>query len=126
MSVVPVITGFLGGTRSGETTTLGRGGSDYSASIIATALSAEGLERWTDVDGVYTADPNVDPDAQKLDQIVMSDAMAWNRTGKMGIHRKALDPLLEASIPMFVRSIDLPDDPGTAILPRCHHLALAC
>ena len=124
--VVPVVTGFIGGTKEGRTTTLGRGGSDYSASLIATALRAERLERWTDVDGVYTSDPNLDPTARKLQRIVMADALAWNRTGKMGIHKKTLEPLLEASIPMFVRSIDAPDDPGTAILPRRHCLALAC
>jgi aspartate kinase len=123
---VPVVTGFIGGTADGSTTTLGRGGSDYSASLIATALRAERLERWTDIDGVYTSDPKVDPTAHKLERIVMADALAWNRTGKMGIHKKTLEPLLEASIPMYVRSIDTPEVPGTAILPRRHRLAVAC
>ena len=121
--VVPIITGFIGSTADCRTTTLGRGGSDYSASLVATALDASHLERWTDVDGVYTSDPNRDSDAQKLERIVMADALAWSHTGKMGIHPKSLDPLMKASIPMYVRSIDSPEDPGTAILPKGSEIA---
>jgi aspartate kinase len=124
---VPVITGFIGRTAGGETTTLGRGGSDYSASLVATALGARCLERWTDVDGIYTSDPRRDPNAQKLSHIVLQDAVSWNHAGRIGLHRKALDPLVEARIPMFVRSIDFPDEPGTAILPQnCEHVLQAC
>ncbi len=115
---VPVITGFIGSTEAGATTTLGRGGSDYSASLVATALGAKRLERWTDIDGVYTSDPRLDRTARKLTSIVMQDAVSWNHAGKIGLHRKALDPLLEARIPMQVRSIDLPEDAGTTILPK--------
>lgn len=115
---VPVITGFIGSTEEGATTTLGRGGSDYSASLVATALGAKRLERWTDIDGVYTSDPRLDSTARKITSIVMQDAVSWNHAGKIGLHRKALDPLLEARIPMQVRSIDLPADAGTTILPK--------
>ena len=121
---VPIITGFIGSTEQGATTTLGRGGSDYSASLVATALGAKRLERWTDIDGVYTSDPRTDRKARKLSCIVMQDAVAWNHAGKIGLHRKALDPLFEARIPMQVRSIDFPEDAGTQILPQQDILAL--
>lgn len=121
---VPVITGFIGSTEQGATTTLGRGGSDYSASLVATALGAKRLERWTDIDGVYTSDPRKDHTACKLTHMVMQDAVSWNHAGKIGLHRKALDPLLEARIPMQVRSIDFPEDAGTEILPQQDIVAL--
>lgn len=123
--IVPVVTGFIGGTAEGKTTTLGRGGSDYSASILAAGIQVQKLERWTDVDGVYTSDPRKDPDAKKLEYIVMEEALSWNKAGKMGLHRKALDPLIAARIPLFVRSIDLPDQPGTEVHPR-YQQAIAC
>ncbi len=118
--VVAVVTGFIGATKTGQTTTLGRGGSDYSASLLATGLSAEKLERWTDVDGIYTSDPRRDKKARRLESIIMEDALSWNKAGKMGLHQKALDPLIQASIPMYVRSIDHPELPGTLIHPRQH------
>lgn len=120
---VPVITGFIGSTEDGRTTTLGRGGSDYSASLVAASLNALRLERWTDVDGVYTNDPRLDDKAVRYEEIVLEDAVAWNRAGKLGMHRKALDPLVKAKVPVFVRSIDQPDWPGTVIRPKCHKLA---
>ena len=121
--VVPVITGFIGSTVDGQTTTLGRGGSDYSASLVAASVQALRLERWTDVDGVYTNDPRVDKKAVRYEEIVLEDAVAWNRAGKLGMHRKALDPLVKAKVPVFVRSIDHLDWPGTVIRPKCHKLA---
>jgi len=124
--VIPVVTGFIGSAPDGRTTTLGRGGSDYSASILAAGIGASKLERWTDVDGVYTSDPNVDPKAKRLDYIVMEDVLSWNKAGKMGLHRKALDPLIGARIPLFVRSIDSPDKPGTEVQPRTYQQAIAC
>ncbi len=123
VSTVPVITGFIGSTADGRTTTLGRGGSDYSASLVAASLNALRLERWTDVDGIYTDDPRLDDTAVRYDEIVLEDALAWNRAGKLGMHWKALDPLVKAKIPVFVRSIDHPDWPGTVIRPQCHKLA---
>ena len=121
-----MVTGFIGSAPDGRTTTLGRGGSDYSASILAAGLKAHKLERWTDVDGVYTSDPRLDPTARRLDCIVMEDALSWNKAGKMGLHRKALDPLIEARIPLFVRSTDEPDNPGTEVHPRRYQQAVAC
>ena len=114
---IPVVTGFIGATEAGATTTLGRGGSDYSAALFASALSASALERWTDVDGLYTDDPRRNEHAERLAEIVLEEAWAWNHAGRLGMHRKALDPLVAAGIPVYVRSTSDPDAPGTAILP---------
>ncbi len=121
--VIPVVTGFIGGTPEGKTTTLGRGGSDYSAALFAASLNALRLERWTDVDGIYTSDPRKDKQAQRYEELVLEDVIEWNHDGKLGMHRKALDPLVRAKVPIFVRSIDHPDWPGTVIRPKSHRLA---
>ncbi|MEM1093445.1 MAG: aspartate kinase [Bacteroidota bacterium] len=115
--VVPVVTGFLGATSEGHPTTLGRGGSDYSAALLAAALNAAVLERWTDTNGIYTADPRVDPEAKRIATIVLREAAAWNHAGRIGMHRKALDPLVTAGIPVHVRSTREPSKAGTQILP---------
>lgn len=115
---IPVVTGFIGATAAGATTTLGRGGSDYSAALLASALRAAVLERWTDVDGVYTDDPRKNKNARRLASIVLEEAWAWNQAGKLGMHRKALDPLVASGIPVHVRSTETPDQPGTLILPK--------
>lgn len=116
-STVPVVTGFIGATASARTTTLGRGGSDYSAALLAAALRAAVLERWTDVDGLYTDDPYKNGQAQRLTRIRLEEAWAWNHAGRLGMHRKALDPLVEAEIPVHVRATTAPESPGTWILP---------
>ena len=116
-STVPVVTGFIGATRAGETTTLGRGGSDYSAALLAAALRAAVLERWTDVDGLYTDDPYKNQQAHRLTRIRLEEAWAWNHAGCLGMHRKALDPLVEAEVPVHVRATTTPEGPGTWILP---------
>jgi aspartate kinase len=114
---IPVVTGFIGSTDSGQTTTLGRGGSDYSAALLASAMRAAVLERWTDIDGVYTEDPRTNKNAKRLACIILEEAWAWNHAGKLGMHRKALDPLVEAGIPVSVRCTETPDLPGTLIVP---------
>lgn len=114
---VPVVTGFIGGTPDGATTTLGRGGSDYSAALVGRALHAERLERWTDVDGLYTRDPCRHAEARRLDRIAFDQALAWTHAGRLGLHPQALDPLVDASIPVHVRCTHRPDAPGTHIVP---------
>jgi aspartate kinase len=116
-SKIRVVTGFVGSDRSGRTTTLGRGGSDYSAAVLASVLKADVLERWTDVDGIYTDDPRVDPLAERLDKIELRTARDWNRAGRMGMHRKTLDPLAKNRVPIHVRSTLDPKREGTWILP---------
>jgi aspartate kinase len=114
---VPVVAGFIGATTEGTTTTLGFEGSDYSAALFAQMLSAECLTRYTDVDGLYTDDPESNQDAERLDEISMEDAFALTESGRLGMHPKTLRPLVEADIPMQVRSIEIPDGQGTRILP---------
>jgi aspartate kinase len=116
-SGIRVVTGFVGSDRHGRTTTLGRGGSDYSAAVLASVLKADVFERWTDVDGIYTNDPDIDPLAERLETIRLKTARDWNRAGRMGMHRRALDPLAKVSVPVHVRSTFDPKKEGTWILP---------
>lgn len=114
---VPVVTGFIGAGPDGRTTTLGRGGSDLSAALLALGLSADRLERWTDVDGLYTRDPAVHDDARRLDRLTFEQARTWIKRGRLGMHARMLDPLTGARIPVYVRCTHSPDRPGTCILP---------
>jgi len=113
-----IVTGFIAADGSGRTTTLGRGGSDYSAAIFASALGASVLERWTDVDGIYTNDPAKDRKAKRLEEIAVDEACSLNRDGKIGMHRDALDPVAQKGIPVHVRSTFRPDCEGTWIRPK--------
>lgn len=114
---VPVVAGFIGASADGATTTLGFEGSDYTAALLAAFLRADSLTRFTDVDGIYTADPNTDAAAQRLNRLTMEQAFAWTESGRLGMHPKTLRPLAEHAIPMQVRSIDRPNAPGTEIVP---------
>ncbi|MEM6335433.1 MAG: aspartate kinase, partial [Bacteroidota bacterium] len=114
--VVPVITGYVASKASGATATLGRGGSDYTAALFASALDAAWMERWTDVDGIYTADPRRHPDAERYERLTLAEAYRLNRTGGLGMHRDALGPLVRAGIPLRIRSTKEPEKAGTAIV----------
>lgn len=114
---VPVITGFIGGTADGMTTTLGRGGSDLSAALFARALEADRLVRWTDVDGLYTRDPATHDDARPLDRLDFEQARTWTKAGRLGMHPCTLDPLAAADIPIHIRCTHRPEAPGTKIVP---------
>lgn len=115
--IVPVVTGFIGSTSTGSTTTLGRGGSDYSAALLAHALGADRLERWTDVDGLYTRDPVENADAEPLRRIPMDQAREWTKNGRLGLHPRTIDPLAAAGIPLHVRCTRRPAATGTRIVP---------
>jgi aspartate kinase len=115
--VVPVVTGFVAGDADGRTVTLGRGGSDYSASLFAAALEAGQLERWTDVDGVYTDDPRRNSNAERISEMSLEAAYEKHQTTGIGIHPRALDPLLAAGIPVHIRSTLRPELQGTWIRP---------
>ncbi|QXD15335.1 aspartate kinase [Rhodocaloribacter litoris] len=106
---VPVVTGFIGATREGLVTTLGRGGSDYAAACLAAALRATALERWTDIDGLYTDDPRRHPGARHLARLDMSTAEALHRTRGLGMHPRVFAPLRAAGIPLLVRCTTRPD-----------------
>jgi aspartokinase/homoserine dehydrogenase 1 len=97
-----IITGFLGLTENSETTTLGRGGSDYTASIIAAALNAGGVEIWTDVDGVMTADPRKVPKAFSIDHLTYEEAMEMSHFGANVIHPPTMQPALNENIPIKI------------------------
>ncbi|NNE34039.1 MAG: aspartate kinase, partial [Rhodothermales bacterium] len=98
----PVVTGFLGSTSNGMTTTLGRSGSDYSASAIGVILQAHVVERWTDTDGLYSSNPAEEKEAEQLPRISLSDAIRRHRETGLGIHPKALEALEDAGIPLHV------------------------
>jgi len=116
--VVPVVTGFNGATIDGRPTTLGRGGSDFSASILAAALDAEELWIWTDVDGIMTADPNVVTDAAVLEEVSYNEAAELAYNGAKVLHPRTLAPLVEKQIPVWSKNSFAPHKPGTHIVPR--------
>ena len=107
--------GFIGGTAENLTTTLGREGSDYSASIMAYALDAESVTIWKDVPGLLNADPKRFPDAVKLDKIPYEEAVELSYYGASIIHPKTLKPLQNKQIPLYVKSFFQPDEQGSVI-----------
>ncbi|MBZ5501534.1 MAG: aspartate kinase [Acidobacteriia bacterium] len=116
--VVPVVTGFIGATEDGVLTTLGRGGSDYSATILGAALSADEIIIWTDVDGVLTADPRLVPDAQTIPEISYREATELAYFGAKVLHPKTLRAVEQAGIPVWIRNSFAPERTGTKITPR--------
>ena len=112
---VPVLGGFVGATRGGVTTTLGRGGSDYSASLVGAALKAEAIEIWTDVDGMLTADPRIIPDAQLIGEIRFDEASELASFGAKVLHPSTIAPAVHQGIPVFVFNSHRPDGTGTRI-----------
>ncbi len=113
--VVPVVTGFIGATIEGVQTTLGRGGSDYSATILGAALDAAEVIIWTDVDGVMTADPRLVKDARTLREISYNEAAELAFFGAKVLHPKTLRPITEAGIPVWIRNSFAPERMGTKI-----------
>src|SRR5271156_749748 len=113
--VVPVVTGFIGATADGVQTTLGRGGSDYSATILGAALGAEETIIWTDVDGVKTADPRLVPEARMLPEISYNEAAELAYFGAKVLHPNTLRPVTAAGVPVWIRNSFEPDKPGTKI-----------
>ncbi len=112
---VPVITGYRGATAAGQPTTLGRGGSDFSATILGAALGCDEIWIWTDVDGVMSADPRLCPDAATLDEVTFAEAMEMSYYGAKVIHRKAIRPAMDSGIPVLIRNSFDPQTPGTRI-----------
>ena len=115
--IVPVVTGFIGATPDGMLTTLGRGGSDYSATILGAALDAEEVIIWTDVDGVLTADPSLVPEARTLPEISYREAADLARFGAKVLHPRTLQPVMQSEIPVWIRNSFAPQHPGTRISP---------
>lgn len=113
-----VTQGFIGSDTRGITTTLGRGGSDYSAALFAEALGASELEIWTDVPGILTIDPRVVPTARIIPEISFAEAAEMANFGAKVLHPATLWPAVRASIPVFVGSTFQPEKEGTRILPN--------
>lgn len=114
--ITPVITGFIASDQNGNVTTLGRGGSDYTATIIAASINADEVWLWTDVDGLMTADPRIVRDAQVLNEVSFSEAMEMALFGAKYMHPRTLEPVVESGIPIRIRNIRDISKVGTMIL----------
>jgi bifunctional aspartokinase / homoserine dehydrogenase 1 len=112
---IPVVTGYVAATAKGVPTTLGRGGSDYSATILGAALDASEVIIWTDVNGVLTADPRMVPDAATLDEVSYTEAGELAFFGAKVLHPMTLRPVIESAIPVWIRNSFQPELAGTKI-----------
>jgi aspartate kinase len=113
--VIPVITGYVGATEAGVTTTLGRGGSDFSAAILGAGLHADEVWIWSDVDGILTADPNIVPTARPLGELSYGEAAELAYYGADVLHPKTIRPVIEGGIPLRILNTFNPTHPGTLI-----------
>ncbi len=120
-TALQVITGFIAATADGDTSTLGRGGSDYTAAIFGAALEATEIEIWTDVDGVMTADPRMVPTAFSLSAISYEEAMEISHFGAKVIYPPTLQPAFRKNIPLRIRNTFNADFPGTLISKETIH-----
>lgn len=114
---LPVVTGFLGRTANGSVTTLGRGGSDYSAAILGAALGAEEIQIWTDTSGMLSADPRIVPEARPVPQLSFAEASELAYFGAKVLHPKTLIPAMDRAIPVRILNTARPDEPGSLITP---------
>jgi aspartate kinase len=113
--VIPVVTGFIAANQDGIVTTVGRGGSDYTATILGVALQVDEVWIWTDVDGIMTTDPKIVPAARMLPQLSYQEAAEMAIFGAKAMHPRALGPVIKENIPVRIRSIFHPDNQGTLI-----------
>ena len=114
-SGVAVFTGFLGCTLDGRTTTLGRGGSDFSAAIVGAAIGADEIQVWTDTSGMLTSDPRIVPEAQPVPHLSFAEASELAYFGARVLHPKTLLPAMDRGIPVRILNTARPDDPGSCI-----------
>ena len=114
-NAIQVVTGFIGSTEEGETTTLGRNGSDYTATVIGAALNVESIEIWTDVNGILTADPNKIPNAVSFQHLNYYTALEYSKHGANVISPKTIGPILNKSIELWVKNTFNPGFIGTII-----------
>ncbi|MFZ1133654.1 MAG: lysine-sensitive aspartokinase 3 [Candidatus Korobacteraceae bacterium] len=115
---VPIMGGFIGSTREGITTTIGRGGSDFSAALAGAGLNAERIEIWTDVDGMKTTDPRICPDAHRIKVISFDEAAELAYFGAKVLHPATVLPAVEKNIPVLVLNSRNPENEGTRIVAR--------
>jgi len=114
--VIPVITGYIAATDKGVTTTLGRGGSDYTAAIVGAGLDADEVWIWSDVDGILTADPHIVPQARTLSELSYGEATELAHFGAEVLHPKTIKPVIEHGIPLRIRNTFNPDHAGTLVV----------
>jgi len=113
---IPVVTGYIAATQNGEITTLGRGGSDYTATIIAAALEADEVWVWTDVNGLMTSDPKIVPSAKVIPELSFHEAIEMAIFGAKAMHPRALEPAMEKEIPVRIRNTFNLQNAGTLIV----------
>ena len=118
---VPVMGGFIGATKEGVTTTIGRGGSDFSAAIVGAGLGAERIEIWTDVDGMLTTDPNLCPEAKRIKVISFDEAAELAYFGARVLHPATVLPAVQKNIPVYILNSRNPSCEGTRITTRAPH-----
>jgi aspartate kinase len=118
---VPVMGGFIGANEAGMTTTLGRGGSDFTGAIVGGAVNADAIEIWTDVDGIMTADPRVCPDALRVKLISFEEAAELAYFGAKVLHPATILPAVKKNIPVYVLNSHNPDCEGTRIISLAPH-----
>lgn len=114
--IIPVITGFIGSTKEGVITTLGRGGSDFSAAIIGTALNADEVWIWTDVNGIMTTDPRLAPEAFTLETVTYREISELSYFGAKVLHPKTIQPVIESGIALWVKNTFNPQGPATQVV----------
>ena len=113
--VIPVVTGYIAANQDGVVTTVGRGGSDYTATILGVALSVDEVWIWTDVDGIMTTDPKIVPAAKMLSQLSYQEAAEMAIFGAKAMHPRALEPVIKENIPVRIKSVFHPENSGTLI-----------
>jgi len=118
--IVPVVTGFIGATEEGVLTTLGRGGSDFSATILGASLDADEIIIWSDVPGLLTADPRLVDDARLIPEISYREAAELAHFGAKVLHPKTLGPVIQHGIPVWIKNTFAPEEAGTKIIPETH------
>ncbi|HYB92978.1 MAG TPA: aspartate kinase, partial [archaeon] len=114
--IIPVITGYIAATQDGIITTLGRGGSDYTATIVGAAVKADEIWIWTDVDGLMTTDPKIVPSARVIPTISFAEAIEMAVFGAKAMHPRALEPAMEEEIPVRIRNSSNPKNTGTLVV----------
>lgn len=119
---VGIVTGFISSTEKGETTTLGRGGSDYTAALIGAALDAEAIELWTDVEGIMTADPKKVGRHLPIGHLSYEEAMELSHFGAEVIYPPTIHPVMEREIPIYIKNTFKPEAKGTVITQEVHEV----
>lgn len=114
-NLIPVVTGYIAATQDGVVTTIGRGGSDYTATILGVALAADEVWIWTDVNGIMTADPKIVPSAKTLPELSYQEAAEMAIFGAKAMHPRALEPAIKEKIPVRIRNVFHPENHGTLI-----------